>query len=69
MVCRLGRYQYIVNGANRGGRGNSNACENQQNQRKNVMFLQQDSNGVNYNIFPTEDQLEPVKDGSNCSLE
>ena len=33
------------------------------------MLLQQDSNIVNLNGCPPEDQLMPGKDGSTCSLE
>ena len=47
MVCRSDRYQSIGNGGNGVGRGNSNGLGNQQNQRRNVMFLQQDSNEFN----------------------
>ena len=64
MVCRSGIYQSIGNDGNIGGRGNSNGFGNNQNQRQNVMLLQQDSNGVNSNGFPPEDQLVPGKDGS-----
>ena len=69
MVRRSGRYQSIGNGGNGGGRGNSYGRGNQHNQRQNVMFLQQDSNGDNPNNFPPGDQLVPGKDGSTCSLE
>ena len=69
MVHRLGIYQSIGNFGKRGGRGNSNGCGNQKNQRQNVMLLQQDSNGGNLNGCPPEDKLMPGKDGSTCSLE
>ena len=69
MICRLGRYQSIVNGGNKGGRVNSNVCGNQQNQRQNIMFLQKDTNGGNLNGCSPEDHLVPKKDGSTCSLE
>ena len=64
MVRRSEVYQSIGNGGNGGGRGNSNVCGNQQNQRKSVMFLQQDSNRGNSNGCPPEDKLVPGKDGS-----
>ena len=51
MVCRSGRYWSIVNGGNGGGRVKSNGRGNQQNQRKNAIFLQQYINGGNYNSF------------------
>ena len=65
MVFRSGIYQSIGNGGNGGRRGNSNGHGNQQNQRRNVMFLQQDINGGNSNGFTPEDQLVPWKDVSN----
>ena len=44
MVLRSGRYQSIGNGGNGGGRGNSYVRGNQHNQRRNIMFLQQEGN-------------------------
>ena len=52
MVCRSGRYQSILNGGNGGGKGNPNGRVNQQNQRQNIMFLQQEGN---LNGFPPDD--------------
>ena len=69
IFCRSGRYQSIGNDVNGWGRGNSNGRGNQQNQRQNIMFLQQDINKVNSNGFPPEDQIVPGKDGSTWCLE
>ena len=52
MVIRSVRYQSIGNGGNGGGRGKSNGCGNQQNQRQNVIFLQQEGNS---NGCPSDD--------------
>ena len=57
MVHRSGIYQPIDNGGNGGGRGHSNGRGNQQNQRQNIILLQQESNGGNFNGCPTEDKL------------
>ena len=68
MVHKSDRYHSIVNSDNIGGRGNSNGCGNQHNQRQNIMFLQQGINEINSNSFPTEDQFMPGKCGSTFSL-
>ena len=44
IVHRSVIYYSIVNGVNGGGKGNSNGLGNQQNQSRNVMFLQQEGN-------------------------
>ena len=65
MVRRSVKYQSIGNSGNGGGKVNSNGRVNQQNQRQNVMFLQQE---LNLNGCSPEDQLGPSKYVSNCSL-
>ena len=67
-IFRSGRYHSIGSSGNGGGRVNSNGRGNQQNQRRNIMFLQKDSNGGNSNDGPPEDHLVPGRDGSTLSL-
>ena len=69
IVNRSGIYQSNGIGDSGGGRENSNGRGNQQNQRRNVMFLQQDINREDSNICPPKDHIVPGKDGSTYSLE
>ena len=62
IVRRPDRYQSIGNGSNGRRRGKSKLCGNQHNQRKNVMFIQQDSNVGNQKGCLPENQIVPVKD-------
>ena len=69
MICSSGRYKSIGNSCNRGRRWKSNGCGNQQNQRQNIMFLQQDSNGGNSNGCPPDYKIVTMKDGSAWFIE
>ena len=69
LVFGSGRYQSIGNSGNVVERVNWNGHVNKQNQRQNVMFLQQNSNVVDSNGCPPEDALLPRRYGSTWYLE